>query len=91
MSIWPALKPEIDRRYWNAVRHGDLKTAAEIIKLDWAMFDASNSYPGGWSAFWPGWLELAGVARRYLRPPQHSLTDAEMERLKGDLIKLGVL
>jgi hypothetical protein len=55
------------------------------------MFDASNSYPGGWSAFWPGWLELAGVARRYLRPPQHSLTDAEMERLKGDLIKLGVL
>jgi dihydrodipicolinate synthase/N-acetylneuraminate lyase len=91
MSIWPALKPEMDQRYWNAVQSGDHETATELIKRNWTMFDASSRYPGGWQAFWRGWFELKGVAKRYLRPPLRSLTDAEMERLKGDLQKLGAL
>jgi dihydrodipicolinate synthase/N-acetylneuraminate lyase len=89
MSIWPALKPEVDQRYWKAVQSGDHKTAIEMIRRDWAMFDASANHPGGWQSFWRGWFELKGVAKRHLRAPLRSLTDPEMERLSGELEKMG--
>jgi len=37
MSIWPALKPEMDRRYWQAVQAGDSETAVEMLRRDWAL------------------------------------------------------
>ena len=66
-------------------------SATEIAQREWALFDLSSAYPAGWQSFWLGWLELAGMARRYLRPPLRSLTDAEMERLKSDLVRIGAL
>lgn len=77
--------PEIAMRFWQAVQRGDYAAEVEIIEKYDHPFIQNFSAP-----FWHATLEYFGVAARYLRPPQHSYTDAEMAKVKGFYDKLGV-
>lgn len=69
--------PEIAVRFWEAVKRGDYAAETEIIKKYDHPFIQNFSAP-----FWHATLEYFGVAGRYLRPPQKSYGDAEMEKVK---------
>ncbi len=38
-----------------------------------------------------GVFELAGICKRWRKPPYYSLADEEMEMLNEELIKLGIM
>jgi dihydrodipicolinate synthase/N-acetylneuraminate lyase len=77
--------PEIAVRFWQAVQRGDYATEVEIIEKYDHPFIQHFSH-----SFWHATLEYFGVARRYLRPPQHSYTDAEIAEVKQFYDKLGL-
>jgi dihydrodipicolinate synthase/N-acetylneuraminate lyase len=78
--------PEIAGRFWQAVQRNDYAAERGIIEKYDHPFIQNFSAP-----FWHATLEYFGVAGRYLRPPQHSYSDAEMARVKGFYDKLGVI
>lgn len=77
--------PKIAVRFWQAVQRGDYAAETEIIAKYDHPFIQNFSAP-----FWHATLEYFGVAQRYLRPPQHSYTDAEMAQVKQFYDKIGV-
>lgn len=92
MSPWCNIKPEVNRQYYTAMQRNDIESASRVITmLDWPLFDLSDTYTGGWQTMWRAILELAGLARRYRRPPFPSATDAEMERLRSEFGALEAL
>jgi 4-hydroxy-tetrahydrodipicolinate synthase len=85
-DTYAAFAPEISVRFWKAVRQHDMAVEAEIVKkYDHPLISDEFSNP-----FWHATLEYFGVAKRYLRPPQHSYTDKEMAGIKAFFDKLGV-
>ncbi len=83
LSTFIKFKPRIATDYWRAVESSDIDGASKIIAAyDMPFFDLiSHALPGGFDAALHGTLELFGVCPRWRRPPYHSLTDHEMERL----------
>jgi dihydrodipicolinate synthase/N-acetylneuraminate lyase len=77
--------PEISVRFWQAVQRSDYAAEAEIIEKYDHPFIQNFSAP-----FWHATLEYFGVAQRYLRSPQHSYTDAEMQGVRVFYDKLGL-
>jgi len=69
--------PEIAVRFREAVERSDYKSEVEIIAKYDHPFIQNFSAP-----FWHATLEYFGVTQRYLRPPQHSYSDAEMQIVK---------
>lgn len=78
--------PEISVRFWQAVQRSEYTAETEIIERYDHPFIQNFSAP-----FWHATLEYFGVAARYLRPPQHSYSDAEMAKIKEFYDALGVL
>lgn len=86
LSTFVTFKPEVAHAYWAAIQANDLPCAREIIaRVDLPFFDAILGLPGGFDAGIHGVLELTGLCGRWRRPPYHSLTDAELEGLRGVL------
>lgn len=84
MSSFMHWYPPIAHAYWRAIEAGDLARAAEICRdYDHPFMDISTQLPGGFDAVYHGNRELFGIAGRWRRPPYHSLTDAEMDRLRA--------
>jgi len=77
--------PEIAVRFREAVEHADYAAEVAIIEKYDHPFIQNFSHP-----FWRATLEHFGVAGRYLRPPMHTYTDAEMAQLKQFYDKLGL-
>jgi 4-hydroxy-tetrahydrodipicolinate synthase len=76
-DLFATFAPEIAVRFRQAVQRGDYAAEVEIVeKYDHAIIQ-NFSHP-----FWRATLEYFGVAGRYLRPPMHTYTDAEMAQLK---------
>ena len=85
-DTYATFAPEISLRFWKAVQANDLDTKREIIeKYEHPLISHEYSDP-----FWHATLEYFGVAKRYLRPPQHSFTDEEMQKVKAFYDKLGI-
>jgi len=84
-SAFSTFAPKIALRFWDAVQRNDQKEAAEIIlKYDVPFFERwSNS-------FWRATLEYFGIAKRYVRPPDRSFSDKEMEEVKTFYQGLGL-
>ena len=70
-------------QFWKMVQAGDEKGAyAWVNRYDLPFIER-------WShAFWRGSLEYFGIGKRFLRPPQKSFTDVEMNELKAFYKKL---
>jgi len=92
LSTFVTFKPEIARRYWAALERADLEGAVGVIRdYDLPFFKAVSECRGGFDAGIHGVLELAGICGRWRRPPYHSLTDEELERLAAALKEAGIL
>ena len=86
LSTFLTFKPEIARCYWRAVEARDLTAAAAVIRdYDMPFFEHIIKTEGSFDAAMHGVYELYGLAERWRRPPYHSLSDAQMERLSGFL------
>ena len=84
MSTFVSFHPSITHLYWNAVEQGAWTDAAKVITdHDWPFFDYLSGLQGGFGAGIHGILELFGIAERWRRTPYYSLSDSEMEELKG--------
>ncbi len=92
LSTFITFAPEIARGYWSAIAAGDLAAAAGVVRdQDMPYFDYAVGHQGGFDAVIHGAMELAGICGRWRRPPYHSLTDAEMDRLAALLREIGAL
>ena len=92
LSAFITFKPELAHRYWKEITAGRMADAARIIEQhERPFFDCISSLPGGFDAGIHGTLELHGICKRWRRPPFHSLSDAEMERLADALRKIQLL
>ena len=92
MSVFVTLRPELSKRYWEAITAGNLAAARRIVAdYDAPLFEYLLGLPEGWNAGLHGMLELCGIAQRWRRPPQTSLDDEGMERLAEFLKEKGLL
>ncbi len=92
LSSFTTFVPRIADDYWKAIQSNDLPRVREIIrKYEIPWFDLIASFPGGFDAGIRGMLELYGLAGRWRRKPYHTLTDAEMDRLRNGLKDLSLL
>jgi 4-hydroxy-tetrahydrodipicolinate synthase len=83
MSTFMHWYPPIAHAYWRAIQSNDMTRAAEICRdYDHPFMDIAGELPGGFDAVYHGNRELVGITGRWRRPPYHSLTDAEMDRLR---------
>jgi dihydrodipicolinate synthase/N-acetylneuraminate lyase len=84
LSTFITFKPSVTHEYWRAIQSNDLRRATAIIeRYDVPFFDFILSLPGGFDAGMHATYELFGLGERWRRPPYHSLSDAELERLAG--------
>ena len=89
MSWYLHFMPEIAHAYWRTIESGDMAASARIIRdYDYPWFDFSETLGGGFDAMYHGAQEVFGIAERWRRSPYQSLTDSEMERLRGFLAGL---
>jgi dihydrodipicolinate synthase/N-acetylneuraminate lyase len=77
-STYTSFAPDKPMMFWRAIRDGDIKEAAKITKKYDYPFIQRFSHP-----FWHATLEYFGVARRYLRPPFKTYTDAQMREVRA--------
>jgi 4-hydroxy-tetrahydrodipicolinate synthase len=92
LATFLTFKPEISWKYWQAVEAGNLDAAKDVIRdYDMPLFDYLIKLEGSFDAGLHGIYELRGFGKRYRRPPYHSLTDAQMDDLRGFLQQHGML
>ena len=92
LSLFISFKPEIAWRYWKAIGAGNLQAARDVVRdYDMPLFDYLLKSEGGFDAAIHGIYELFGLAKRYRRPPYHSLSDKQMEKLAEFLRKTKIL
>lgn len=84
-STFSTFSPEIARRFAEAAAKKDQAAMVEVIqKFDVPFFRR-------WShAMWRAVFESRGIAKRWLRPPERSATDAEVASAAAFLRELGV-
>ncbi len=84
MSTYLHFMPEVPHAYWRTIEASDLAAAAAIIEAyDQPWFDLAFALDGSFDALFHASQEVFGIAGRWRRPPYHSLTDAEMERVRA--------
>jgi len=77
--------PEVSVRFWQAVQRNDYQAEREIIEKYDHPFIQNFSAP-----FWHATLEYFGVASRYLRAPQQTYSEKDMEKVKEFYDKMGL-
>jgi dihydrodipicolinate synthase/N-acetylneuraminate lyase len=91
-SFFITFAPEVTLRFWQAVQKNDLDGARAIVaQYEKPVFDFCLAGPRPFHAYWRALLEYFGVAQRYVRPPEESCTDADMERVKALCNRLGLV
>jgi dihydrodipicolinate synthase/N-acetylneuraminate lyase len=88
-SVFAPFAPEISMKIWKAVTEKRLDDAHQLVKKFETPFFEKWGKLGG-KAFWRGTLEHFGVASRWQRPPQQSLTHAQMHEVKMFFEQLGL-
>jgi 5-dehydro-4-deoxyglucarate dehydratase len=92
LSTFITFRPEVAHAYWRAIEAGDAAAARGVIeRSDMPLFDVALRSPGGFDAALHGIYELTGLGGRWRRAPYYNLSDAELERLGGELRAKGVL
>ena len=92
LCLFMSIKPELAWRYFDAVQSEYLKTAWAIIReIEMPLCDFIATFDGGFNTVVHGILELYGICPRYVRPPYHTMTDAQMEQLVDGLKRLNLL
>lgn len=93
LCCFMSFKPETAWQYWNSLEAGDREAAERVVnEIETPLREhVTTAYVGGSNAAVHGMMELFGVCRRHLRLPYHTLTDAQMEKLKDAVKAMGLL
>ncbi len=84
MSTYLHFMPEVPHAYWKRIEAGDLFGAAKLIRVyDHPWMEFADTLGGGFDAMYHGAQEVFGISGRWRRAPYASLSDEEMERLRG--------
>lgn len=84
-STYTGFAPDKPMEFWAAIRKDDLKQAVAITKKYDYPFISRFTHP-----FWHGTLEYFGLAKRYMREPFKTLTDAEYAEIKPFFVGQGI-
>jgi dihydrodipicolinate synthase/N-acetylneuraminate lyase len=84
MSTYLHFWPEVAQAFWRALIAGDAATCVEMIRIyDHSWFEMSEREAGYFDAMFHATQEIYGIGGRWRRPPYHSFTDEQMERLRA--------
>jgi 4-hydroxy-tetrahydrodipicolinate synthase len=91
-SFFITFAPQVTVQFWKAIQQQDLETARGIVaRYETPVFDFCLAGPRSFSAYWRALLETFGVAQRYVRPPDDSCTDADMQKVRALCDRLGLV
>ena len=91
-SFFITFAPQVTMEFWHAVQKNDLDAARAVVaRYEKPVFDFCLAGPRSFNAYWRALLEYFGVAQRYVRPPDESCTDADMQRVKALCDGLGLV
>jgi dihydrodipicolinate synthase/N-acetylneuraminate lyase len=76
-STFSTFAPTVPKAFWSAVEKHDASGAVEVVKRYDVPFFERFSH-----AFWRGTLEHFGIAKRYLRNPERTFTQTQVDELK---------
>lgn len=90
-STFSTFAPQIPQRFWKAVEANDIPKAAEIaLKYDVPFFRGTPL--SEWTqAYWRATLEVHGIAKRFVRPPERALDDTQVAGVRKFQKELGLL
>jgi dihydrodipicolinate synthase/N-acetylneuraminate lyase len=92
LSSYGLTAPQVTHQFWQAVQRKDLFLAAEIVETyENPYFDFAIGHPRGFHPVRQATLEIFGRGPRWLRAPEPSLDDTEMEELRQVMEKMGLL
>lgn len=84
MTLFGLWQPEVTHRFWDLVQQRDLYGAARVVdQFDNPYFEFAVGHAGGYNAVQQAAMEVFGCGSRWLRQPQVSLDDGEMEELRN--------
>ncbi|HZP83072.1 MAG TPA: dihydrodipicolinate synthase family protein [Chthonomonadaceae bacterium] len=91
-SFFITFAPEVTVRFWQAVQKNDLEEARGIVAhYEKPVFDLCLAGPRSFPAYWRAFLEVFGVAQRYVRPPEESCTEEDMQKVRALCDRLGLV
>lgn len=92
LTTYGLLAPKVTHQFWNVVQRKDLFAAAHIVDIyDNPFFEYAINHPKGFHPVRQAALEVFGRGLRWMRPPQPSLNDQEMDELRVIFDKMGLL
>ena len=92
MTSFGPWAPQVSQRLWAAVQGKDLFAAAKIVDAyDNPYFDHSIGHAKGFFAVQQACYEVFGRGPRWMRPPQPSLDDEEMDALRQVFVAMHLL
>jgi dihydrodipicolinate synthase/N-acetylneuraminate lyase len=90
-SFFITFAPKIAVQFYQAVVKNDLESERAIIeRYEKPVFAFCTGGPRGFSAYWRALMEYAGVAKRYVRPPEDSCDEADMRQVRALCERLGL-
>ena len=88
-SLWA---PQVTEQFWGAVQAGDTAAAAALVdRYDNPYFAFAIGHPKGYHPVQQAAMEVFGRGERWLRSPQPSLGDSEVDELRAVFDRVGVL
>jgi dihydrodipicolinate synthase/N-acetylneuraminate lyase len=92
LTTYGLLAPRVTHRFWDAVESRDLFAAARIADMyDNPFFEHAIGHPKGFHPVFQAAMEVFGRGPRWMRPPQPSLNDREMDELRALFERMGLL
>ena len=89
-SVFTSFAPEIAMQFWKAVDDNRVADAHQLVLRYDVPFFEQWERGGAAHAFWRATLEHFGMASRWLRPPEHSFTDTQMQEVRTFYDRLGL-
>ena len=91
MTTYGILAPQVTHQFWEAVQKKDMFAAARIVDTyDNPLFEYAIGHPKGFHPVSQATMEVFGRGPRWLRAPQPSLNDTEMDELRGIFRRMGL-
>jgi len=92
LTTYGLLAPKVTHQFWDTVQRRDLLAAARIVDIyDNPFFEYAINHPKGFHPVRQAALEVFGRGSRWMRPPQPSLNNKEMNELRAIFNKIGLL
>jgi len=85
LSVYARFKPVIARKYWDAIKAGNIGEASGIIKkYEFPLYYEMRSlFSGQMDAVVHASMEIFGLCKRWRRSPYYDLSDSQMDELKA--------